>query len=52
MTVVMMGKRNGKECLQFSFDDPRDAFDFYLDAISNYREDDLSIVMIEEGAKE
>lgn len=49
MTIVMMGKKNGKDGLQFAFDDPRDAFDFYLDAIRSYREDNLKIVMLEEG---
>jgi len=49
MTVVMIGKKNGKEALEFSFDYDQDAFEFYMSAKEHYREDDLAIVMLEEG---
>ena len=48
MTIVRFGKKGSKECMEFSFDEPMDAFTFYTEAIDHYREDDLSIDMTEE----
>ena len=49
MTVIRMGKRNSAEPLQFSFDNPMDAFTLYAIVKDSYREDDLVIEMTEEG---
>lgn len=48
MTLVLMGKKNGKDCLMFEFEHAMDAFVFYSQAKDTYREDDLHIVMLEE----
>lgn len=48
MTIVMIG-RKGKGCMEFEFASAMDAFTFYAQAKDSYREDDLSIAMVEEG---
>ena len=43
--VVRMGRKGGKEYLEFSFPHGMDAFQFYSEAKDHYREDDLLIFM-------
>ena len=53
-TIVRIGSKKNPFPLEFKFDDDEgmDAYNFYSEAIDHYREDDLIIVMTEEGEED
>lgn len=51
MTVIKIGNKHSTSAMEFAFDHEIDAFNFYTEVKDHYREDDLIIVMEEEGDK-
>lgn len=48
-TIIRIGSQKNPFPLEFKFESGMAAYTFYSDAIDHYREDDLIIVMTEEG---
>jgi len=52
MTIVKIGRKEDKQPMEFEFHGVMDAYVFYATAKDTYREDDMEIVMTEEGDTE